>query len=471
MDFEIYFLLLTWHLYYRISSVSTFIHDKEPKCSYENTVNLTNHHKFQNGSFLYQGKIIPPEIIALYDYAVLWGTNKSVPLHVRGCICDKYPCIRLCCEKDEYFDEITKKCEKLRKDIVMIWQLRIEGVVGKFKVSDILNEFVIEIGLSCLETMTLNLIADTTTLSETGVLQTPYKRFESFEFCYSPRTTDNSIYTLKPFTCLLNVDNLEKNKLSKDFISILFLIPTILLYYFLKELRENLSGKLYFYYLYAITLSNVTFALLNTMYFLWNGIWIIIMGFTGLALQIIAISWLCVFSYDIWKNCKSKTISKLFTIYYVCVGLNVILASGLIILKKLSKSYPLESEEIFDEVLWWRNQRWSSLQIIIPTVLILLFNCVKLIYIMVVITNRPNSGTQNKKIFKKNVIIFLRLFIILDIPWTFKILKFSIADAVEGLMIFLASVFRKKIWILLQQNIKKNRIPEENVINTEELIE
>ncbi|KNC31037.1 hypothetical protein FF38_03779 [Lucilia cuprina] len=65
------------------------------------------------------------------------------------------------------------------------------------------------------------------------------------------------------------------------------------------------------------------------------------------------------------------------------------------------------------------------------------------------------------------VIIFLRLFIILVIPWTFKILKFSIADAVEGLVIFLASVFRKKIWILLQQNIKKNRIPEENVIDTE----
>ncbi|XP_037808272.1 probable G-protein coupled receptor Mth-like 3 isoform X2 [Lucilia sericata] len=467
MDFEIYFLLLTWHLYYRISLVSTLNIDKEPKCAYENTVNLTNHHKYQNGSFLYQGKIIPPEILALYDYAVLWGTKKSVPLHVRGCICDKYPCIRLCCEKDEYFDEITKKCEKLRNDILMIWQLRIEGLVGKFKVSDILNEFIIEIGLPCLESMTLNLIADTTTLSQTGLLQTPYKRYESSEFCYSPHSSDNSIYTLKPFTCLLNADNLEKNKFSKGFISILFLIPTTLLYHFLKELRENLSGKLYFYYLFAITMSNVIFALLNSMYFLWNGIWIIIMGFTGLVLHIIAISWLSIFSYDIWRNCKSKMMSKLFTIYCLCVGLNVFLASSLIIFKKLSKSYPLESEEMFEEVLWWNNQRWSSLQIIIPSILILFFNCIKLFHIMVVITKRRDSGTHNKLIFKKNAIIFLRLFIILVIPWSLKILKFSIAEAVQGTMIFLSSVFRRKIWILLEQNIKKSRLPEENVINTE----
>ncbi|XP_037808287.1 probable G-protein coupled receptor Mth-like 3 [Lucilia sericata] len=485
MNFRIHCILLIWHLYYEISPISTLNIVKQSKCDFKHTVNLTNYHKYQNDSFLYQGKIIPPEILALYDYAVLWGKNKSVPLHVRGCVCDRYPCIRLCCEKDEYYDEITKNCEKLNKDIEMLWKLRIEHFSGKFKISNIMNEFIIEIGLPCLESMTLKKIEDTTTLFQTGFLQTPYNRFESSEFCYSPHLTNNFTYILKPFTCLPDNNTFRKGTFTlmkflttwkswtnievQGFISLLFLISTTLLYYFLKDLRKNLSGKLYFCYLYGMTMSYIIFAILNLTHFLWSRIWIIIIGFTGLVIHTIAILWLNVFGYYIWRDRNSKANSKLFSIYCVIVGSIACLASCFIIFGKMSESYLVNSGGILDKILWWNNQRWFSLQIIIPTVLILLFNCGKLILLTIIITRRRDSGTHNKLFLKKNAIIFIRLFVILVIPWFFKIYLPSIADAMQGTIIFLSSVLRKEIWILLKMKFKMVRIPHENVIDTESL--
>ncbi|XP_046802471.1 G-protein coupled receptor Mth2-like [Lucilia cuprina] len=483
MNFSIYYLLLTWHLYYGISLISTLDIGKKSKCSFKHTVNLTSHYKYENGSFLYQGKVIPTEIQALFDYDVVWGNKKSVPLHVRGCVCDRYPCLRLCCEKDEYFDEITKICEKLNKDIEMIWEMRIEYFSGKFKIGNILNEFIIEIGLPCLESMTLKEIEDTTTLFQTGFLQTPYNRFESSEFCYSPYLTNNFTYILKPFTCLPDKNTYSKGTFTlmkflttwkswtnievQGFISLLFLISTTLLYYFLKELRNNLCGKLYFCYLYGMTMSYIIFAILNLMHFLWSRIWIFIIGFTGLVIHTIAILWLNVFSYYIWKDYNSKTNSNQFSIYCAVVGSIACLSSCFIVFGKMSKSYLVDSAGIVDKILWWNNQKWFALQIIIPTFLILLFNCVKLIQLIIIIKKRRDSGTCSKQFLKKNAIISIRLFVILIIPWFFKIYLPLIADAMQGALIFLSSISSKEIWILLKMKLKTVRIPHENVIGTE----
>lgn len=166
MNFTIFWVILTYILYSRVLPISGVGLNKVSKCAYVNTVNLTNHQKFENGSYLYQGILIPPERQALYDAYYFGGKNKSVAEHVRGCVCDKHPCLSLCCEQDEYYDETRRKCEKLKAFEKVFWELLVVENLFKYNVTNILNKFIIQKYYSCWEPDVLQLISDNWTLYE-----------------------------------------------------------------------------------------------------------------------------------------------------------------------------------------------------------------------------------------------------------------------------------------------------------------
>lgn len=68
-------------------------------CNFLNTVNITSGHLDQNGNYLHKGVIFKKGLFAEYNYIVENLTELiKVEPHIRGCLCDIKPCIRLCCK-------------------------------------------------------------------------------------------------------------------------------------------------------------------------------------------------------------------------------------------------------------------------------------------------------------------------------------------------------------------------------------
>ncbi|XP_033240601.1 G-protein coupled receptor Mth-like [Drosophila pseudoobscura] len=73
-----------------------------PDCDYFDTVNVTGSQRLVNGSYLYQGVVIPAELTAEFDYRVLPDdSTEPVERHLRGCVCQLRPCLRLCCHHSQ----------------------------------------------------------------------------------------------------------------------------------------------------------------------------------------------------------------------------------------------------------------------------------------------------------------------------------------------------------------------------------
>lgn len=122
-------------------------------CPFQNTVNLTESLKYDNGSYLYEDIIIPADKQHYYNYDVKYkNRTEFVPTHLRGCICENKPCIKLCCERDEYIVISMNEgsiCEKLIPDINASWQLPIYYENGKSNVVDLFQYFTPQVGVPC----------------------------------------------------------------------------------------------------------------------------------------------------------------------------------------------------------------------------------------------------------------------------------------------------------------------------------
>ena len=71
-------------------------------CEYHNTVDLSNIPKFGNGSYLYEGVLIPSHLVGVYNYYMDNLTErKSTDPHVRGCLCLVKTCMKWCCALTE----------------------------------------------------------------------------------------------------------------------------------------------------------------------------------------------------------------------------------------------------------------------------------------------------------------------------------------------------------------------------------
>ncbi|KMY94538.1 uncharacterized protein Dsimw501_GD26888 [Drosophila simulans] len=76
-----------------------------PGCDFFDTVDISKAQRFSNGSYLYDGLLIPAHLTAKYDYKLLANDSKEeVASHVRGCACHLRPCIRFCCPQYQKMD-------------------------------------------------------------------------------------------------------------------------------------------------------------------------------------------------------------------------------------------------------------------------------------------------------------------------------------------------------------------------------
>ncbi|KAM7354845.1 methuselah-like 8 isoform 1-T3 [Cochliomyia hominivorax] len=122
------FKSLTRHLVITLSLLA-ITHSQVSKypCAFIDTVNITGSYSHEmateqnattvanngppiNISYTYQQMMVPPELIAVYDFVIENGVRIATERHVRACVCKLKPCIRFCCHQGFYYDLDLKTC-------------------------------------------------------------------------------------------------------------------------------------------------------------------------------------------------------------------------------------------------------------------------------------------------------------------------------------------------------------------------
>ncbi|KAI9587407.1 hypothetical protein GQX74_003253 [Glossina fuscipes] len=241
-------------------------------CPYEETVNLSNYASQANGSIFYQNIEITKAWQGYYDYEQYFnGVNVNVAMHLRGCVCKFKKCIKLCCQRSELINGNGQCITNIgansshSSDFIIITQTN-----GEFKKVDIFNHFIWQMGRPCNRVAQFHSTAQSNwSLLENGTLKV--RRIEQSmyyttrDYCLSQvyDVHDNE-YTYEPFSCLiLNPSWDVFIKKYAMLISIIFFIPTILIYLSFKELHGNLGGKLLISYLISLTMSYSVICYIN----------------------------------------------------------------------------------------------------------------------------------------------------------------------------------------------------------------
>lgn len=140
------------------------------KCPYKDTVDLSNIKPLDNGSFMYHNTVIEEHKLAQYDYRLAaYNERKNSELHWRGCVCDSTkPCVKVCCEWGEYFDETSYRCEKIPDHLNVPTELTIISMDTPDRLVNIYEHFTYQVGLPCKHPESLTMEDDQWHLMEVG---------------------------------------------------------------------------------------------------------------------------------------------------------------------------------------------------------------------------------------------------------------------------------------------------------------
>ncbi|XP_065361909.1 G-protein coupled receptor Mth2-like [Calliphora vicina] len=266
-------------------------------------------------------------------------------------------------------------------------------------------------------------------------------------------------------------------------VSVFFLIPTILVYLVLKELRENLRGKLLICYLLSLAMDYAIISFINISQLTFDLITCSFLGFTSYFFSVAAFLWLSTLCYDIWKNFKGTNIelnsrknSKQFILYSLYVWLSAGLATFCIIYIELSPTVDdIYKPGIDGEMCSLDTKKWSAaLYFYGPNLVILLFNFATFVYITAKIYKvRRNAAsiTLRDKFFQENAFVLLRLFLIMGISWLFDFVSYCMhenedwdilivfcdfANAIQGILLFCLFVLKPNVLMLLKKRFQKD---------------
>lgn len=106
-------LLLTLVLFIKHLPVTSARHYP---CPYEQTVNITDGFRLKDGSYSFEGLVIPANLTAYYTFKVIDGIEYDAPSHIRGCACLLKPCITFCCPPKMHYNEVHQNCTLNEKE-------------------------------------------------------------------------------------------------------------------------------------------------------------------------------------------------------------------------------------------------------------------------------------------------------------------------------------------------------------------
>uniref|UniRef100_A0A1I8MZL9 Methuselah N-terminal domain-containing protein n=1 Tax=Musca domestica TaxID=7370 RepID=A0A1I8MZL9_MUSDO len=196
-------------------------------CAFMDTVNITGSYPHEthlasssssgeeltsNHSYIYKWMVVPPDLVAIYDFIMVNGQRVNTARHLRACVCKLKPCIRFCCNPGFYYNLQDNACQSLpSNDTTNLDQQAMPVRFGNGSTIAVnsSSHFLVNIGAPC-ENMSLVLKDNNRVnwlLYENGSI-IHKQRYFSKHYCYSPLATrkgkddETFVWHWEPLTCV-----------------------------------------------------------------------------------------------------------------------------------------------------------------------------------------------------------------------------------------------------------------------------
>ncbi|KMY96647.1 uncharacterized protein Dsimw501_GD20187, isoform C [Drosophila simulans] len=466
------------------------IDDPNVPCNFYDTVNLTGHRLFPNGSYDYYGTIVPAELVGTYDYIHSSLTERiEVREHVRGCVCKFKSCLNICCPWRQVFNSEVDGCiidhtdNRTWPDPPMLnITFRNESTI----LVNMFTQFAIQSFRPCPKMFSLQPETsswDDYLLFENGsMLRVDDKLLiRKNEFCMVPTYVNESdmFYTIHPANCDMQDDH-STVKIINSYammFSIPFMMLTIAVYLLIPELR-NQHGKSLVCYLIGLTVGYSSLCYVQLYQVDATGVTCKVFGYTAYFFFMGAYMWLSVISFDLWHNFRgTRGINrfqekKRFLFYSLYSwGIALVFLAFTYCAQQLSNLPDNLKPGIGDGVYCWLDMsNWAAmiyfygpiLAIVVANTIMFIMTAIKIHGVqreMARIIASENS-TKNLRTEKDKFGLFLRLFLIMGITWLTELISYfvgsdkgwsklfyisDLANAMQGFLIFMLFVMKKKV--------------------------
>ncbi|XP_017487930.1 PREDICTED: G-protein coupled receptor Mth2 isoform X1 [Rhagoletis zephyria] len=469
-------------------------------CTFFDTVNVTGDLRFANGSYLHDGVLIPSQLVGWYDYIYTDLVRRvEVEPHARACICKLKPCINICCPWGASYSTNESACvnntdyewpqpllnltlpDETLRSVDMFKQFAVQS----FRPCEFMYSLQPELGSfddwKLFENGTLLRVDDMVYLSKN-------------EFCFHPTVANytDTMYIINPANCNYDTDfsTIKTINAYAMLFSIPFMILTIVVYLSIPELR-NQHGKSLVCYLIGLIIGYSLLAMSSLRMDYYSSIaFCKTLGYVAYYFFMAAFFWLSVISFDLWHNFRgTRGINrfqekKRYLIYSLY-------AWGIPVPFLVFTWYAQEVADIPDylkpgigggEFCWLDMRTWSAMIYFFgPIVLIIMANSIMFVLTamkihkvqreMARIMAREDS-TKNLRTEKDKFGLFLRLFIVMGVTWSMEILSYfvgadkgwakifyisDICNAIQGFLIFMLFVMKKKVKHLITNRYSSTR--------------
>ncbi|XP_053955616.1 G-protein coupled receptor Mth2-like isoform X3 [Anastrepha ludens] len=457
-------------------------------CTFFDTVNVTGDPHFANGSYLHDGMLIPSQLVGWYDYIYTDLVRRvEVEPHARACICKLKACINICCPWGASYSANESACVNNTEYEWPKPLLNLTLPDDTLKPVDMFKQFAVQSFRPCEFMFSLQPELgsfDDWKLFENGTLLRIYDMMylSKNEFCFHPTVANytDTMYIINPANCNYDSDysTIKTINAYAMLFSIPFMILTIVVYLSIPELR-NQHGKSLVCYLIGLIIGYSLLAMSSLRLEMYTSIVLCkALGYVAYYFFMAAFFWLSVISFDLWHNFRgTRGINrfqekKRFLIYSLY-------AWGIPVPFLMFTWYAQEIADIPEylkpgigggEFCWLDMRTWSTMIYFFgPIVLIIMANSVMFVLTalkihrvqreMARIMAREDS-TKNLRTEKDKFGLFLRLFIVMGVTWSMEIFSYfvgadkgwakifyisDICNAIQGFLIFMLFVMKKKV--------------------------
>nr|XP_016994494.2 probable G-protein coupled receptor Mth-like 3 [Drosophila takahashii] len=413
-----------------------------PDCDFYDTVDISNGQKFPNGSYLHDGLLIPANLVGEYSFRTLPdGSKEAVSSHVRGCVCKLKPCIRFCCSHYHKIDDSVCSDEMSKDELkshnpYMNVTLN-DGTVAKRHFREDLivqSDLPMPCGEDKMSWIDHRLPGNGFKLFENGTFFRQWDEafLDKREYCVQHFDFEANGIRMAPHFCHLYSEASPLAQSIVTLISMTFLVLTMSVYLYVKRL-QNLHGKCFMCYMVALFMGYLI--LLLNLFNVWKfpSISCTTSGFLGYFFVMAAFFWLSVISFHLWTTLALPPDSlQRFLPKHRFLGYNVY-AWGMAL---AMTCFTILADQVIEEDWAPRmgtNQCWiytgdnaALIYFFGPMILLIAFNITMFVLtarsIMGVKKNVKNANKNNSE--KQIYTVYLRLFIIMGLPWTLEIISF-----------------------------------------------
>ncbi|XP_030375272.1 probable G-protein coupled receptor Mth-like 10 isoform X2 [Scaptodrosophila lebanonensis] len=478
-------------------------------CTFFDTVNVTGDMRFDNGSYLHDGVIIPRHLVGLYDYIYKDLVERvEVTPHMRGCICKLKSCLNICCPWGSVYDSGSGEC---RNGTQHLWPepfLNVTFSNYSLQSVNIFKQYVVQQFRPCVEMFSLQpeLNAyDSWLLFENGTMlrEDDMTYISKNEFCLVPTTVNDTdiYYSINPANCdvMSEYGTVKIINAYTMLFSIPFMLLTIAVYLLIPELR-NQHGKSLVCYLLGLSVGYSTLCcVLLIKHLNPEGMSCKVFGYTAYYFFMSAFLWLNVISFDLWHNFRgtrgvNRFQEKKRFLFYSLYSWGLALVFLVFTWYAQEKTdWPAELKPGIGAGIycWLDMHNWSAmiyffgpiLIIIVANTVMFVMTAIKIHTVqreMARIIAREDS-TKNLRTEKDKFGLFLRLFLIMGVTWSSEIVSYfvgadkklskvfyisDLCNAMQGFLIFMLFVLKKKVKHLITNRLLKQKPPGSSQTNS-----